>query len=191
MIDKDILEGRLARSSIFAIKSYNDGSIWFGADSGVYRYYDDIWTMYITPEGHGIYMVRSIAVGLKGALFGTESGIYQYGEISSSFKKAISSYDITNVGTFMEIPAKFIIEGNYPNPFNPTTTIEYSLPQDSHIILSIYNISGQFMQVLKEEYQQAGNHSITWNAAGMPSGLYFCTLHANGITETRKMVLVR
>ena len=89
------------------------------------------------------------------------------------------------------VPTEFAISQNYPNPFNPTTTITYQLPQESHITLTIFNISGQIVAIIKDEYQQAGKHTITWNAQDMPTGLYFCTLQANGFTQTRKMVLVR
>ena len=106
---------------------------------------------------------------------------------SGSSKPAPASI-VTSVD---EKSSAFKVSAPYPNPFNPTTTIEYSLPQDGHLILSIFNVSGQLVHVLKNELQQAGNYSITWNASEMPSGLYFCTLKSNGFTETRKMVLVR
>jgi len=90
-----------------------------------------------------------------------------------------------------ELPIEFYVNNPFPNPFNPATTIEYSLPQDGQINLSIYNISGQSVSVLKDELQHAGNHSIIWNASEFPSGIYFCILKANGFTQTRKMVLVK
>ncbi|MFC1692733.1 T9SS type A sorting domain-containing protein [Candidatus Latescibacterota bacterium] len=88
-------------------------------------------------------------------------------------------------------PIKFALSQNYPNPFNPKTTIAYSLPHDTHVTISICNVSGQLVRVLKDDYQEAGNHSVIWNASDMPTGLYFCTLNANGLTETRKMVLLK
>ncbi len=88
-------------------------------------------------------------------------------------------------------PMEFKLLNNYPNPFNPVTTIEYYLPQKGSVTLTIFNVSGQAVNVLKDEIQTAGNYSIMWNATDMPSGLYFCTLKANGFTETRKMVLVK
>ncbi len=80
---------------------------------------------------------------------------------------------------------------NHPNPFNPITTIEYSIPQDGHVTLAVYNNSGQTVGVFKDEIQTASNFSVTWDASDLPSGLYFCTLNANGFTETRKMLLVK
>ncbi len=88
-------------------------------------------------------------------------------------------------------PAEFSLSQNMPNPFNLSTTIGYSLPQNSHITLSIYSISGQRVSVLKDEYLPSGNYSATWDAKGFPSGLYFCILQANGFIETRKMMLVK
>ena len=69
--------------------------------------------------------------------------------------------------------------------------IEYNLPQDSNVTLSIYNISGQQVAVLKNDIQTAGDYYVSWNADDLPSGLYFCNLRADGFAETRKMVLVR
>ncbi|MFC1552527.1 T9SS type A sorting domain-containing protein [Candidatus Latescibacterota bacterium] len=89
------------------------------------------------------------------------------------------------------VPTEFGLGQNYPNPFNPITKIEYGLPQDEHVKLSIYNISGQVVSVLKDEHQIAGNHSVNWNATGFPSGLYFFILQTNGFTQTRKMILVK
>ena len=89
------------------------------------------------------------------------------------------------------IPNKFKLIHNYPNPFNLVTTIEYSLPQDTHVTITICSVSGKKVNVLKDKYQPAGNYSITWNAIGMPSGLYFCTMKANSFTQTKKMVLVK
>ncbi|MFC1540976.1 T9SS type A sorting domain-containing protein [Candidatus Latescibacterota bacterium] len=89
------------------------------------------------------------------------------------------------------IPSALEINNVYPNPFNLSTAIEYNLPQNSHITLSIYNISGQRVSVLKDEYQQAGTYTTAWDATGFPSGLYFCTLEANGFVQTRKMLLMK
>ena len=88
-------------------------------------------------------------------------------------------------------PTEFALKQNTPNPFNPSTTIEYLLPRDTHIILSVYNISGQLVTVLKDELANAGNYSVTWDASGMPSGIYFYTLKAKEFSETQKMLLLK
>ena len=89
------------------------------------------------------------------------------------------------------VPTEFAISQNYPNPFNPTTTITYQLPQSGQVHLAVYNISGQLVEMLVSMHKNAGYHSVIWKATGMPTGLYFCTLKANGFTVTRKIVLVK
>ncbi len=93
-------------------------------------------------------------------------------------------------------PRAFRLLQNYPNPFNPTTTIHYILPQASKVVLKIHNISGQEIRTLVDIFQAAGSQSVIWegrNEAGreVGSGIYFCRLHANEVTLTRKMTLVR
>ncbi len=112
-------------------------------------------------------------------------------------QKDYSFFFITEKDTFTSLaeeskisPENFSLS-NYPNPFNLVTTIEYSLSHNSYVTLTIFNVSGQVVSILNNEMQIVGNHSITWNAAGIPSGLYFYTLKANEFTEVKKMVLVK
>jgi|GEM_PF-3937367 len=93
-------------------------------------------------------------------------------------------------------PSTFELLGNYPNPFNATTTISYSLPQDAEVRLDIYNVAGQKVRTLIEENQSAGIHSLVWdgrNDSGQPvaSGLYFYRLKAGEFLETRRMTLLK
>ena len=88
-------------------------------------------------------------------------------------------------------PSELRLSVPYPNPFNPTTTIEYYLSQDTHITLEIYNVSGQKVDVLKDGIVETGHHSVVWNALGMPSGIYICTLKTNNFTDMKKMLLLK
>lgn len=102
-----------------------------------------------------------------------------------------------------ELPLTFALRGNYPNPFNPTTTIKYDLPVVSRITLKIFNLLGQEVRTLVDEVQDAGYKSLTWdglNSEGrsMASGVYFCRMEALSLTdprhvflEVRKMLLLR
>ncbi|MFC1693187.1 T9SS type A sorting domain-containing protein, partial [Candidatus Latescibacterota bacterium] len=118
--------------------------------------------------------------------------VYSYDD-SGNQSETYAEIDVTVIVTDVEtaFPKQPKLLQNYPNPFNPATTIEYSIPLDGHVILAIYNISGQRITVLSDEYQQAGKHSVTWNSKDLPNGLFFCTLKANGFSETRTMVLVK
>lgn len=76
-------------------------------------------------------------------------------------------------------PGDLEIPGNYPNPFNASTTIKYELTIDSEIEIVIYNIVGQKITVLSDERQAAGLHAITWNADNLPSGIYYYIITAD------------
>ena len=89
------------------------------------------------------------------------------------------------------IPECFSLFQNYPNPFNPTTTIAYQLPKTSHVILSIYDISGRLVTTLVNEHKEAGYYSAVWNTVNVSSGLYLYVFEAEGFRSVRKCLLVK
>lgn len=94
------------------------------------------------------------------------------------------------------IPKEFLLEQNYPNPFNPSTTIRYSLPEGRDVYVAIYDVAGRKITELVNNYQTAGSYEVTWNGkddAGnsVASGVYFSTLKAGSVVQTRKMMLMR
>ena len=99
---------------------------------------------------------------------------------------------ITNIKNYQsENPSIFRLCPNYPNPFNPSTTIKYSLPKAENITLKIYDILGRKVKTLVNEEKPAGNYSIEFNGKDMPSGVYFYQIRAGVFTETRKMLLLK
>jgi len=88
-------------------------------------------------------------------------------------------------------PKTFTLEQNYPNPFNPTTTIAFSLNTASPVKLTVFDILGQEVATLVNEYKTVGSHKIQWRANTMPSGVYYYRLEADGISKTHKMVLMK
>ena len=89
------------------------------------------------------------------------------------------------------VPQEFQFEQNYPNPFNPSTSLRYQIPQEVHVTLSIFDVSGQQVARLVDENQSAGWHSVQWNAAGLPSGVYFARLTAGSYAGVKQMMLVK
>jgi hypothetical protein len=89
------------------------------------------------------------------------------------------------------IPNEFFLYPNYPNPFNPTTTISYGLPRLSEATLTVYDVLGREIRVLAFGTQPAGTHEVTFDAAGLPSGVYLYRLQTGDYVETRRMVVVR
>jgi hypothetical protein len=89
-------------------------------------------------------------------------------------------------------PRKFHLYQNHPNPFNPVTTIAYSIQKPEHVRLVLFDIRGRLIGTLIDKKQQAGKHFVKWKAERLPSGIYFCRIHAgSSYTKTIKMVLVR
>lgn len=90
-----------------------------------------------------------------------------------------------------KIPAEYSLSYNYPNPFNPNTTIQYSLPQDSEVSLKIYNSLGQEVADLVHQFQQAGSYNLLFNSNNLSSGVYFYTIIAGIYVKTLKMLLIK
>ena len=87
------------------------------------------------------------------------------------------------------IPAKYILEQNEPNPFNPNTTIRYSLPKDGLVTLKVYNLIGQEVETLVNGYKSAGSYSFEFYGTNLASGIYFYRLISGEYSETKKMIL--
>jgi flagellar hook assembly protein FlgD len=95
-----------------------------------------------------------------------------------------------------DFPRATILEGNYPNPFNPTTSIQYALSEDTRVTIRIYNMLGQLVATLVDEDQTAGYKSVAWNgrnAAGssVASGIYLYKLNAGNFVQTKRMLLLK
>jgi len=111
---------------------------------------------------------------------------------------------IDNDGTFeyskiieidVDAPLEFALSQNYPNPFNPSTKIRYQIPQESEVIIKLYDILGAEVITLINEKKEPGVYEIDFNAqstaGGLPSGIYIYRIVADGFVETKKMVLLR
>ena len=88
-------------------------------------------------------------------------------------------------------PKEYSLAQNYPNPFNPSTTIEYSLPKSAMTTLQVYAITGELVSTLVSDVQQAGKHSIQFNASGLTSGMYIYKLASGAYTQCKKMIVLK
>jgi len=85
----------------------------------------------------------------------------------------------------------YALLGNYPNPFNPTTSITFELPTASHVLLSVYDLLGKEVGTLVNGVKESGRHVVSFDASVLPSGIYIYTIRAGGFVQTRKMLLMK
>lgn len=85
----------------------------------------------------------------------------------------------------------FALIANYPNPFNPITTIEYAIPQASFVELKIYDILGGEVASLVKENKPSGKHSVKFNASNLPSGIYFYRIVSGNFIATKKLIILK
>jgi hypothetical protein len=90
-----------------------------------------------------------------------------------------------------QVPLAYRLDQNYPNPFNPVTTINFGIPKSSNVKLAVYDLLGREVQVLVNEFVQAGNHSVDFDASNFSSGVYFYTIRSGDFTDTKKMALIK
>jgi outer membrane protein assembly factor BamB len=156
----------------------------------------DEW--YYLGKGHGTDSFDLETVGLNSARY---FQIVDDGDGNSSSNSpgfdldAIGIYDptlpslITN--NEIEYHKKYILHQNYPNPFNPVTMINYQLPTNSDVELSIFNPLGQKLAILVNKRLQAGHHQVYWDASGFSSGIYYYRIKAGDFQDVKKMILLR
>jgi methionine-rich copper-binding protein CopC len=89
------------------------------------------------------------------------------------------------------MPTVFSLGQNYPNPYNPTTTIAYDVPAASHVTLSVFNVLGQEVATLVDMDKEAGSYTVEFDGSAVSSGVYFYRISADNFAQTRKMVLVK
>jgi sialate O-acetylesterase len=98
---------------------------------------------------------------------------------------------IVEVDEMPVVPSSYSLSNNYPNPFNPATKINYSIPEKTHVSLKVFDILGKQVATLVNKEQSAGYYKIEFDASKFASGVYFYKLHAGDFIENRKMILLR
>lgn len=113
------------------------------------------------------------------------------GDYDRFYVRISSTGDLGMFEAENEIAESIELKQNYPNPFNPTTTIGFYVPKATDVRIGVFNVVGQQVGQLIDERLGAGNHTVTWNAMDMPSGVYIVQMEANNTVETRKITLIK
>lgn len=121
-----------------------------------------------TPDGGGKFKYRLKQIDTDGK--------YQYSN---------------EVEAVLEIPTGFSVKQNFPNPFNPTTKIEFSISSDNNVEVNVFNVLGLKVATLMNEYVQAGTHTVEFDASNLSSGIYFYKIVCGNNSEMKKMILLR
>lgn len=186
-------------SGPFSYAFHTFGAIWtpqeiqFYVDNTVY------YTVDITPTGlsafhNKFFIILNLAVG------GNWPG---YPDSTTAFpQKMLVDYvrvyqeDTTDTGTGVidsrdRLAGRFSLGQNFPNPFNPTTSISYRLPQSTYVDMKVYDSLGREVRTLVDSRQRAGDHIVAFNGDDLPSGVYLYRMITDGFTQVKKMLLLK
>jgi photosystem II stability/assembly factor-like uncharacterized protein len=156
--------------------------------------------LFYTSNGGNSWDFQAKLNGTKGSIFmfDQNTGWYVGGHSVSGDPQVGYVYKTTNGGiSFIEetqideIPTEFLLSQNYPNPFNPSTTLRYVIPQGSKVVIKVFDVLGNEIATLMDEEKSVGTYELTWNAANLPSGIYFYQLRSENFIETKKMILLK
>ena len=104
----------------------------------------------------------------------------------------LDSVDVTvSIGDFSEKPLQFHLSNNYPNPFNPSTHIQYGIAKTSKVTLKVFDVLGREVKTLVNETKSPGKYTLIFNGQNLSSGIYYYTLHAGSFFETKKLLLLK
>ena len=114
-----------------------------------------------------------------------------YAMVDTSFNHMVEVVGGTAIIGDDKLPSKYQLSQNYPNPFNPETTIDFRIDPDSHVNISVFDINGNFVQELVNEWKESGSHQVKFSGHSAPSGIYFYKITSKGFTDIRKMTLIQ
>ena len=130
--------------------------------------------------------VRNAAIDTSNVKLTTTNG-------RSPYTLEINGYvtGVTSVNDMFSNPVKYSLSQNFPNPFNPSTTIKFSLAKETQVKLDVYNVLGQRVVTLLNQIMKSGSHEYHFNASGLSSGVYYYRITAGGFVQTHKMILLK
>ncbi|OYV84512.1 MAG: hypothetical protein B7Z63_06815 [Ignavibacteriae bacterium 37-53-5] len=107
------------------------------------------------------------------------------------YKYSGTGTGIFGPGTGSRVPETLELSQNYPNPFNPSTIISYGIPKSGFVELKVFDVAGRSIATLVSGHQSPGHYEIRFDGSKLPSGVYFLRIEAGGLSQTRKMILMK
>jgi len=120
-----------------------------------------------------------------------DDGVYCSVGVDTSFNHMVEVVGGTANIDENGLPTKYRLSQNYPNPFNPETTIDFQTDADSHVNISVFDINGNLVQELVNEWTESGSHRVKFSGHSIPSGIYFYKMTTKGFADIRKMTLIQ
>ncbi|MGE5797096.1 MAG: T9SS type A sorting domain-containing protein [Ignavibacteria bacterium] len=145
------------------------------------------WVQSNGPYGSYTGAITSIVV-IGNDLFAGTNIIGEFLSTNNYYYTQKAALELT---VSLNMPVKFSLGQNYPNPFNSVTTISFSIPSKSYVMLKIFDVLGKEISILISKEMNPGVYTQQWDAAGFPSGVYFYSLEAGSFSETKKLILLR
>jgi len=137
-----------------------------------------------------LFEVTSDSNGELWICIGTDSGFEATTTLYYS-KIALTFNSTTGIDDNKNNPIEYLLYQNFPNPFNPTTTINYSLPKQCKVIIKIYDVLGREIETLVEDEQPGGYHKVEFDGSRLISGVYFYSMFADDYVDTKKLILIK
>ncbi len=160
----------------------NDSIGWIAGEKG---------TIFRTMDGGNCWTQRESHTP-NSTLWSIYFSDVEYGWIVGDNGTILSTVDTNGTGvneTGNSYPYQIMLMQNYPNPFNPSTVIGFYLYKPAYVELSVYNVKGEKVQTLLQEYRQEGRHEFQWYAEGFSSGIYFISLDSDNFHQSKKVIL--
>ncbi len=175
-------------------KMFSDAGGWNETAGGDQRFFltsaNSDWTQYsaiLTVPNDDV-----TAVSLRPRSYSLWTGTSYWDDFSfNAVTDVVTSVKPENTANAGMIPAAYTLEQNYPNPFNPSTRFKFSLPQAQFVTVKIYDVIGREIATLANEQMAAGRYTVEWNAARVPSGVYFYRIQAGDYSAVKKMMLLK
>jgi hypothetical protein len=174
-VGAEVYDGEMPFKVTTSLKvSFNEETVLNGAVSG-----NEILVKIWDKETDVLYVAE---------LFAEKEAEYFFG---GSYYSNIIIDNATSLQEESALPIKTELMGNYPNPFNPSTTIKYALANEGMVKMQIFNINGQLVETLVNEVKTPGYYDFIWDGSSVSSGLYIYRFEADGITDVQKMILLK